>query len=96
MGFGEKVIEILDSVGSLMLKVTCAKKKSSYIFFIHLYLLRNLKKVWVLEKIWKKEIEIEWKKVGVKEKLIEDLDSAEPFLLKSTYATKILNIIYSY
>ena len=36
------------------------------------------------------------KNVGVKEKLIEDLDSAEPLLLKSTYATKILNIIYSY
>ena len=44
MGFGEKVIEILDSVGSLMLKVTCAIKKSSYIFFIHSYSLRNLKK----------------------------------------------------
>ena len=36
------------------------------------------------------------KNVGVKVKLIEDLDSAEPLLLKSTYATKILNIIYSY
>ena len=52
--------------------------------------------MWVLEKIRKKEIEIDEKNVGVKEKLIEDLDSAEPLLLKSTYATKILNIIYSY
>ena len=44
MGFGEKVIEILDSVGSLMLKVTCAIKNQVIYIFIHSYLLRNYKK----------------------------------------------------
>ena len=44
MGFGEKVIEILDSVGSLMLKVTCAIKNQVIYIFIHSYLLRNFKK----------------------------------------------------
>ena len=38
MGFGEKVIEILDSVGSLMLKVTCAKKIKLYIFYTHIFI----------------------------------------------------------
>ena len=34
MGFGEKVIEILDSVGSLMLKATCAIK-NQVIYFLY-------------------------------------------------------------
>ena len=41
MGFGEKVIEILDSVGSLMLKATSAIKNQ----VIYFYTLVFIKKI---------------------------------------------------
>ena len=44
MGFGEKVIEILDSVGSLMLKVTCAIKNQVKYFYTLIFIKKFKKK----------------------------------------------------
>ena len=38
VGFGEKLIEILDSVGSLTLKATCAIKKIQVIYFLYTHI----------------------------------------------------------
>ena len=51
MGFGEKVIEILDWVGSLMLKATCAIKIKLYIFYTLVFIKKFKKSVGVRENL---------------------------------------------